>query len=79
MIDMKHRGYTVIFDDYIQPSRSEQKRKCQYKSWMKGRAYQRRINKKWLKRFGLIEAPCFIFTNGNLYTHPDNKKLLESV
>lgn len=38
--------------------------------WMRGRAYHRRIQKKWIKRFGWVMKPCIWKTPFGLIVHP---------
>jgi hypothetical protein len=55
---MQLHGYSVVLNDSTYP---EPNRTVARKDWHRGRVYQRRVQKKWIKRFGthpeLVMAP----------------------
>jgi hypothetical protein len=41
-----------------------------HKKWMDGRCYSKRVNKKWLKRYGAARLPCLYMSKDGLMCHP---------
>lgn len=81
-------GMRILTSEHIPQFREEQVRK-HVKSGSQRQAYHDRINKKWLKRFGVEKVPCaYIFDAGavgmfgdkTLALHPAQlAKLLEGI
>lgn len=45
-------------------------RKHRAKPWMRKRAYHRRIQKKWIRRFGYLYRPAILRTHNGIVVHP---------
>lgn len=68
----------VIASPLIEKETIAQVKRIALKRWMKGRNYHKRINKKWLKRYGVNISIPYIFSDGVLYAHPDNVETLKA-
>jgi hypothetical protein len=45
----------------------------------KSASHCRRMNKKWLKRYGSVSEPCMFMTNGSLIVHPTLMGTIRSI
>jgi len=54
------------------------KKQVELKRWMVGKCYCQRVNKKWLKRYGVNRERLFLMGHGSIVASPANVKLLRS-
>lgn len=59
----------IIESDLAMEKTDEPERVHDFKPWMT-KAYHKRIQKKWVKRFGHVWKPCCYETPGVLICHP---------
>lgn len=52
------------------------KKQVELKRWMVGKCYCQRVNKKWLKRYGVNRERLFLMGHGTIVASPANVKLL---
>jgi hypothetical protein len=64
-------GTPIIGSQAMEKEQIVPKKKHIKKPWMRLR-YHRRIQKKWVKRFGEESVAPVVAFGGRLFTHPDN-------
>lgn len=74
------RGYTkfpkIMESDLAMEKTDEPERAHVFKPWMT-KAYHKRIQKKWSKRFGYVWKPCCYETQFGMVCHPQLVRNLE--
>jgi len=63
-------GIPVFVSDYAVGTTERPNRIHKYKEWMSGRVYHKRVQKKWIKRFGYAEEACMFKTPQGIIVHP---------
>lgn len=64
-------GNFVIYKDSVLPEFIDVPNMAHAeKPWMKGRSYHKRIQKKWLKRYGFQTQRNVIWFGNSLFAHP---------
>lgn len=72
---MNMNGYRIIPNNMLAEFNYEPAKKHVKKSWMSD-TYHRRVQKKWLKRFGRREVRNVIMANGVIYAHPNTVEFI---
>ena len=62
--------------DWMSEFITVQARQCEYKRWMQGRCYQRRVQKKWDKQYGVETKRQIIQDGRHLFAHPNTIQLI---
>lgn len=67
---MRLNGLPIYFNANCLEQTNEPRRVHHERRWSRGTAYHRRIQKKWIKRFGFVMQPCMFKTPMAIFAHP---------
>jgi hypothetical protein len=59
-----------VYKDHMAMETVGPEKRLEPKRWMKGTRYHARIQKKWIKRFGIKRRPCILQTPDGFLVHP---------
>ena len=71
-------GIRVVVSHYMQDFNIKQVKQLNYKRWMNGKCYCRRVNKKWLKRYGETRERLFMTDGSVIITSPANASFIKA-
>lgn len=70
------QGNQVIESNLMADFTEYAQRQVPFKRWMTGKCYCLRVNKKWLKRYGVKRERLFLIGNGSIVASPANVAFL---
>lgn len=74
---IESRGLRVVENPFLATFGSKQLKSIEFKWWMRGKCYYKRINKKLLKKYGWEKTRVFIVTNDAIYANRENIEFLK--
>ena len=70
------KGNQVIINHLMADFTYSPERQIYFKRWMVGKCYCRRVNKKWIKRYGVKRERLFLMGHGSIIASPANVEFL---
>jgi|GEM_PF-4809631 len=71
-----YQGFLVLEDVRLPEFIVSPAKEVELKPWMTQRAYPNRVQKKWIRRYGLIKKRCVHVFGDNIHVHPSTAKAL---
>lgn len=72
-----YMGRPLCGNPFLPEFSSKPAKELKLKPWMAQKIYPKRVQKKWIKQFGMVEGRVFVLDDeGRIHAHPNSFKAL---